>query len=994
MKKPILIFFAVFLFMLSALVALPFIFKDKIAEKIEQEIASSVNAKVYFDFNNISLSIFKRFPHISANIKEIGIIGNPPFQNDTLIHMDLLQVDFNLKSIIFDDYPTLTGIHLDGGNIYVKVLEDGTANYDITYPTEEGEPESNFKLSVDLIEVKDLDLIYDDISLQYFMALGNIKAEGKGDFTLDIYDLPVKAEALIADISYEGVNYLRNKQFKGETLTHIDMDQMKFSFGEGNFALNDFLFHLVGFIALPEEGVEFDLEFGGDDNSFKSVLSLVPGMYSDNFDNLKTSGSMDFGGYFRGLYSDNSFPSFDISLKVDEGMFQYPDLPRPVNDVNLDMQLKNTTNNLDNTSINIPTFRMNFGSNPVSGRFALANLVSYDIDAVLNGKLNMEEMTSIFPIDGMTIKGILDVNAEAKGRYDSIAEIIPAIDAKMLLSNAYVKSEDYPAPIENLNVNASILNKTGKMNDFLVDLSQFGFELEEEKISGRLKISDFSLLNWDGAVKGTLDLGKMLTIFPMEDVIMEGKVTADIQTKGSYKDVEEERYNRLDSRGSVGLDKFYFTSDDLPQGIRINEAKADFSPERINLTQFDSRVGQSPLQASGFLSNYLNYLLKEKEVLKGQLTLNSSKFDVNEWMSESSESAELSVVELPKNIDFNMSLTADEVLYDNLVLKEVKGTMTLKDGILSFNDTGMKTLGGQMLLSGSYDPREVITPKFNFNLSLSNLSIPLAFESFNTVKAFAPIAQHLTGNFNSNLNFSGILGQDMMPVLSSLDGKGLLKVADASFQNSQLLQGITSLTKLNDTNSLQLRNISIPIEIHNGVMDVRPFDVRLWDYQANIQGSTGFDGRINYLINMQVPAGKFGAEANAILATISGDGPNESTIIPLAINLGGTYQSPKVSLAGGNSIENLLSSAIKSRISSEKESIQEDVTQKFKEAEDSIKQELQLKAEMIQDSVKMEAEKKVEEAKGKVVEEAKNTLKGLLGRKIKAKPDTTKKNND
>jgi hypothetical protein len=285
-------------------------------------------------------------------------------------------------------------------------------------------------------------------------------------------------------------------------------------------------------------------------------------------------------------------------------------------------------------------------------------------------------------------------------------------------------------------------------------------------------------------------------------------------------------------------------------------------------------------------------------------------------------------------------------------------------------------------------------PKFDFNLNLSNLSIPLAFESFNTVKAFAPIAQHLTGNFNSNLNFSGILGQDMMPVLSSLDGKGLLKVAEASYQNSPLLQGITSLTKLNDTNTLQLRNISIPIEIHTGVMDVRPFDVRLWDYQANIQGSTGFDGRINYLINMQVPAGKFGAQANALLATISGTGANESTIIPVAINLGGTYNSPNIGLAGGNSIENLLTTALKSRVTAESENIQEQVTQQFKAAEDSIKKEIQLKAEMVQDSVKKEAEKKVEETKEKVVEEAKSTLKGLLGRKIQTKPDTTKKDND
>lgn len=998
MKKTILIILGVFIFLLASLVALPFIFKDKIVERIDKEIAESINAQVYFDFNNISLSVFKRFPHISASINDFGIIGNPPFQNDTLIHVDQMQVDFNLKSVLFGDYPTLTGVHVDGGSVYVKVLEDGRANYDITYPSEDGEEvERNFKMGVDLIEVKNVNLIYDDRSLQYFMALGQIEAEGKGDFTLDVYELPVRAKALIADITYEGTNYLRNKQFQGETLMNIDMNQMKFSFGDGDFALNDFLFDLNGFVALPDEGIAFDLNFAGKDNSFKSILSLVPGMYTESFSSLKTSGSMDFGGFFRGLYSDTSFPSFDIAMKVNDGMFQYPELPRPVSDIQIDMQVKNSSGNLENTSINIPTFSLNFGSNPISGRFALADLVSYDIDGALVGKLNLEEMTSIFPIEGMTLKGLLDVNAEAKGRYDSIAEIIPVINAKLLLSDVYVKSADYPAPIEHLNVNATVQNKTGKMNDFVVDLTKFGFELEDENIDGRMKIADFSVLNWDGSVKGTIDLGKMLKIFPMENLIMEGKIKADLLTKGSYKDVEEKRYNRLDTRGQVEVNNFYFTSTDLPQGVRIHQAKADFSPDRINLTQMDSRVGKSPLQASGFLSNYMNFILEENAVLKGQLSLTSSKFDANEWMTESSGGDEaLTVIELPKNIDFSMSLAADEVIYDNLNLKEVRGNMTLKDGVLSFKDAGMKTLGGQMTLNGSYDPRDITAPLFDLSLNLADLSIPAAFEAFNTVKAFAPIAQHLTGKFNSNLNLSGILAQDMMPILSSLDVKGLLKVAEAAYQNSQLLQGITSLTKLNDTNTLQFRNLSIPIEIKDGLLSVRPFDLKLWDYQATIQGSTGFDGSINYLLNMQVPAGRFGAQANALLATISGTDANASTLIPVSISLGGTYNSPKIGLAGGNSIENLLAAALKSRVSSERENIQEQVTQQFRAAEDSIKREVQLKAEIVQDSVKKEAEKKVADTKEKVVEEAKNVLKGLIRPKATkpdtVKPDTTKKN--
>jgi hypothetical protein len=994
MKKTLLIILGIFIFLLVSMIVLPFIFKGKIIERIDKEIAASVNAKVYYDIDNVSLSFFKRFPHISATVEQFGIVGNEPFQTDTLVHMDRFQIDFNLRSILFGDVPTLTGIHLNGGSLYVKVLEDGTANYEITYPSEEDTVgESNFQIAVDLIEVNNFDVIYDDRSLQFLLALGNINLEGSGDFTAEVYDLPLKMDALIADIAYEGTDYLTNKKFRAETNMNIDLANMKFSFGEGEFALNDFLFDLTGFIAMPADGIDIDLAFAGKDNTFKSILSLVPGIYTESFTGLKTSGTMDFQGFVRGIYNDTSFPTFDVVLNVSDGMFQYPDLPRPVSNVNIDFQAKNETNNLYNTIINIPTFNLDFGSNPITGRFFLANLKSYDMDGVFKGKLNLEELTSIFPIEGMDLKGLLDVNAQAKGRYDSAAKIIPNLNIKMLLSNGYIKSADYPAPIDKLNINASVINTSGNMNDFLVDLSQFGFELEDEAINGKLKINDFTLLNWDGAINGTVDLGKILAIFPMEDMNMAGKIQANIQTKGSYKNVEEGRYDKLDTRGNLGVNQFSFTSTDIPQGIKINQANADFSPDRITLSRFDSQVGQSPLQATGFLSNYMNYILKDNETLKGQLSLTSSKFNVNEWMTESSsaDTATLTVIELPKNIDFSMSVAAAEVVYDNLTLKEVKGNMLLREGVLSFSDASMQTLGGQIILNGTYDPTDLAQPRFNFNLNLANLSIQQAFQSFNTVRAFAPVAQHLTGNFNSNLAFSGKLGLDMMPILSSLDGRGLLKIAEAALKDSPIIQGVTSLTKLNNTNTINFKNVSIPIEINNGVLDVRPFDVKLWDYQANIQGSTGFDGTINYLVNMQVPAGQFGAQANTLLAAISGTEANASTVIPIAISLGGTYNAPKVGLAGGNSIENLLTTALRSRVSAEKENIQQEVTQQFKAAEDSLKNELRLKAEMVQDSVKKEADKKIEETKAKAVDEAKSVLKGIL-RPRPAKVDTTKVN--
>ncbi|MEN2280711.1 AsmA-like C-terminal region-containing protein [Algoriphagus sp. SE2] len=1001
MKKTLLILLGIFLFLIASAIAIPFIFKDKIAARIDQEIAQSVNAKVLYNLDDISLSIFSRFPNISANVKNFGIVGNSPFENDTLARLDELQIDFNLKSVLFDDYPTLTGIHLNGGSLYIKVLEDGTANYDITYPAEESVPseESNMKIGVDQIEINNLNLVYDDRQLDYFMALGAINAIGNGEFTTEIYELPIEMSAMIADITYQDISYLSNKSFAGETLLNIDMEKMKFTLGDGNFKLNDFNFGLTGFLAMPTDDIELDLNFEGKNNEFKSLLSLVPGIYSDGFSSLETSGSMDFNGFVKGIYNDTTFPAFDVSLKVADGMFQYPDLPRPVKNINLEMQVKNETENLDNTSVSIPNFNLDFGSNPIAGRFFLSDLVSYTIDAAINGKLNLEELTSIFPIEGMSLKGNLDVNAAAKGKYDSVAGVIPTIDAKLVLANGFAKNSEYPAPIENINVNALIQNKTGKMNDFLVDLSQFGFELEGEEIKGNIKISDFEKLNWDGKIAGGVDLKKIMAVLPMDDLNIEGRVKADILSKGSYTAVETGKYQQLETQGKLEVDGFKYSSSDVPQGVEISKAIAEFSPAKINLTEFNSKFGESPVKAKGSLSNYMDYFLNENGTLKGQLALTSSRFNVNEWMSESASTdttnTELTVIDLPKNIDFSMTVNANEVIYDNLTLKEMKGNMTLQDGILRFNDASMNTLGGSIALQGTYDPRDLTAPKFNFDLNVAELSISEAFKSFNTVKAFAPIAQNLTGKFSSNLNFSGNLGQDMMPLLSSLDGSGLLKVVETALKDSKILEGITSLTKLKDVNTLQLKNISIPISINNGVMDVKPFDVKLWDYEAKVQGSAGFDGSINYLINMQIPANKFGSQATSILATITGTQADENTMIPLALNLSGTYNSPKVSLAGGNSIENLLSSALKARVSGETQALQTKATEEFKVAQDSIKKEMKLKAEVVQDSVKKELEKQADVTKDKAVEEAKKLLKGFFPKpKETTKPDTTSGKNN
>ncbi|WP_339923068.1 AsmA-like C-terminal region-containing protein [uncultured Cyclobacterium sp.] len=990
MKKIAYFIFAFFALVLLALVAVPYLFKDKIFDKLDQELAKSVNATVYYDRDKVSLSVFRNFPSLSAGLGDFGVKGNPPFQNDTLVHVGELQVDLDIWSVIFSENPSLKGIRLQDGQFYIKVLADGKANYDIMFESEEGEPvdttSSNFQLGIDLIEIENLDFIYDDRSLDFLMVMSAMDFVGSGDLTLDVYDLMIKGEGNIVNVAYEGVEYLSNKSLAIDSKINVDLKNMKFGVNGASLKLNDFGFGIDGFLAMPGDDIEMDAKFYGKDNDFKSALSLVPGVYSASFDDLKTSGEMDFSGALKGTYSETSFPAFQFGLVINEGMFQYPDLPRPVQHVNMELKVVNETGDLDYTAIDLSRFSLEFGDQPVSGRFMVKDLINYEMDGQLIGKLDLLELTSIFPIEDMELKGQLAIDATAKGRYDSVAEIIPVINAKIELTNGHVKSAAYPAPIDNINVRAIAANKTGKMNDFAIDVPTFGFDLEGEKINGALKLNDLTALNYDFSIHGAVDLGKIVAIVPMEDILLEGKIKADLDAKGSYEAIEANRFGQLDTKGELLVNDFYYADKDYPQGVRINEASANFSPKAINLVKMDARLGKSPVQATGTLSNYMAFLLSEEgsNDLQGSLDIYSSSFDVNEWMtgaeSASEDTTALEVVALPDNIDFTMSVKADKIYYDNLTLNNASGKLWVKDAVLKLEGFKTDMLGGSLVFDGTYNSKDISKPSFDMTLDISKLGVQDAFRSFVTVQTFAPIAQHVTGIFSTKFSFSGLLGQDMMPVLSSLDGSGLIRLAETALKDSPLVKGITSLTKLEDTATISLKPLNITARIEDGMLNIPPFELNLWDYPAKIQGSTGFDGRINYLVNIDVPASKFGSKINGLVAGLVGTDLS-NTNVPLAFNIGGSYARPNIGMASSESLEAYISNALKSKVSGQKEDVKDKITADFKAKEDSLKQEFKEKSEVAKDSVVQEATKIIDQTKEKAVDEVKNLLKGFTNRK-------------
>jgi hypothetical protein len=900
--KWFLIVFGVFfgLFLIAAIL-IPALFKDDIRAAIEKEASKSVNADIVFeDFN---LSFFRNFPNVTASLENLGVINRAPFEGQVFFATEKFEVEINLADLLGDEI-RVKGISVIRPVVNAKVLKDGRANWDIAIPsadtTTTTEESGEFQFGIDHWELVDADVTYDDKSLPYLLTIKGMDHSGSGDFTQDVFDLKTKTTVDTITTSFDGVEYLTDKKLAIDATVSISEEFSKYTFKENSVKLNDFAMAFDGWLKMNENDFGMDLTFKSPENSFKSLLSLVPGVYSKDFDKIKTEGDLSFNGAVKGTYSEKQMPAFNLALLVKDAMFQYPDLPTAVRNINMDLIVENKDGVVENTIVDLKNLHLDLGSNPLDAKAKITRMYPTNIDATLATKLNLAELNKMFPMEGLEMRGNYAVNLKANGVYDSLKKLIPAIDAKMTLADAFVKSKDVPLPLDDMHFTALIKNTSGKMAETFIDVNDFSMLLDGEKLNADLHLQNLDNYTWDLKLKGGIDLEKMTKIFPLEGMTLAGKVKADITTKGKYSDVQAEKYDRLPTTGTASLEDFKYVTTDLPP-VALSSATMVFDPKKIDLQKLNGTIGKSDFSVTGSVLNYLGYVFGDKETIKGNVNFTSNLFDLNEFMTEeetavAEDTSAFGVIPVPENVDFILHSNIKAAKMMDFNISNATGDIIVKDGIANLSGLKFNMLGGTFVVNGVYNTRDLAHPRYDMKLKIDNVSIKDAANASSLVKTYAPIAGFVNGKFSTDFALNGELTQSMMPNMTTVNGGGLLKIAQASLRDSKLLSGITAITKLSDTDEVTMKDVLMSATLSDGKLSVKPFDVNFGNYKTTVAGSTALDGTIDYTLKMDVPAGKLGTEFNSLLAKYTGTQNDPNKPIPLTIGLGGKFNDPKPKL--------------------------------------------------------------------------------------------------
>ncbi|MCW2121162.1 AsmA-like C-terminal region-containing protein [Flavobacterium sp. 7A] len=824
-KKIALIVGGTLLLVIGSLFAIPYFFKDQIKAKIAQAINEKVDANV--SFKDADLSLFKSFPNATVTLDSLVIINKAPFAGDTLVSLGELNLKMSIKELFKESNEAMSiqGITSKNGLINIIFNKDGLGNYDIALKDDKpatDKASDPLNLSIQEYKIENFQFRYTDQGSKIKMVIDSLNHEGTGDFAASKLDLTTKSTAKIS-LDMDKVNYMKNVALTLDAVLGIDLNQSKYTFKENKALINQLPLEFDGFIQMAEAGQVYDLKFKTPTSSFKNFLGLIPAAYSSSLDNVKTTGDFSVAGFAKGTLTDTTVPKFNIEIASNNASFQYPDLPKSVQNIVIDTKIINETGILNDTYVNLDKLSFKIDQDIFNAKANIRNVTQNAlVDAMLKGTINLGNLSKAYPIKLKTplsgtlkadVKTKFDMESVTKSQYQSIDnsgtmslsgfKYTDENGKAMTISTALVQFNPSQVNLKQFNATTgkSDIAVTGILDNF------YGYIFKNQELKGdfaltsnQLAVSDF--MTPEVPAKATTEAAKPADAMKIpaflnctltakaNTVLYDNLTLKDVSGKLIVKDEKVTMENVKTSifGGNIGLNGSVSTKGKTPvfdMNLGLNQVDIAQS-----FTQLDMLKKIAPI--AGIINGKLNSTIKLNGNLTGDMSpdLTTLTGDLLGQLLSTTINSDKSTLltALTSNIKFlDMS---------KINLNDLKAAITFKDGKVNVKPFDIKYKDIKATIGGTHGFDQSMNYSLKFDVPAkylgtdANALIAKLTPTDAAKLENIPINATMTGNFSSpkistdmKTAVTNLTNQLIQQQKAALISKGTSKLTDLLNKN-------------------------------------------------------------------------------------------------------------------------------------------------------------------------------------------------------------------
>lgn len=666
--------------------------------------------------------------------------------------------------------------------------------------------------------------------------------------------------------------------------------------------------------------VDIDSVFFNIDNDYVSSIIKLQGISSSNiyaktnasidlekwdravgFAPLDLKGKLDLHLLANGVYATKvvesgirkkdtvlaSIPAFTLKSTLQNGYVKYAQLPQPITNIGFVLNASCPDNNINHAQFNIDNINANALTNFIKGFVHVKNGAAPVVAAGITSVFHLGDIKQFYPLDSLDIKGDLNTNINTKGVYNPARRLFPVTKAVFTLKDASVKTKYYPHPIENIQVDATIINTTGNLKGMNINIKPIAFKFEGRPFTIKAYLKNFDDLKYSIASNGVIDLAKVYKVFSQKGYDVTGYIRTNFSLAGLQSDAVAGNYAKLLNKGTLQVKNIKLSADAYPLPFFIKTGNFRFDQDKMWFDSFSASYGKTGIGLNGYLANVIGYATQKNLLLQGNFTFTSNHVMADEFAAFANTGspaakqpavAETGVIIVPANLALAFNADAKTITYNGIDLHDFKGQMIIDSGKIKLHKTGFVIVDAPVTMDASYTS---VSPKkalFDYHINVDEFDIQKAYNQIKLFRDMATSAGKAQGIVSLDYTIAGRLDANMKPVYPSLKGGGTLTLKKVKVKGLKLFGEVSKATDRKDINDPDLSKVAIKTTINNNIITISRTKMRVMGFRPRFEGQVSFDGALNLQFRLGLPP--FG-------------------IFGIPMNITGTEDNPKIKLGRG-----------------------------------------------------------------------------------------------
>ena len=340
-----------------------------------------------------------------------------------------------------------------------------------------------------------------------------------------------------------------------------------------------------------------------------------------------------------------------------------------------------------------------------------------------------------------------------------------------------------------------------------------------------------------------------------------------------------------DFSGKLTLDAGDVITPYFPLDTRVSDVSGSFSNDKVSFDNIFVNSGVSDISANATLSGLRRALTSGRGRLHLVADINSDYIDANELMrgyasgvsykptrydkslndglgsdaayrkkvSEtvvSDSVARSSLVVIPSNLEAEITLNANRIKYDSLLVTWAASDIAMKQRCLQVTNTVATSNMGDIYFEGFYSTQTRKDIQVGFDLNMVDITAEKVITLFPALDTIVPMLKSFAGLLDCELAATADLDQEMNIQLPTIDGVMRISGKDLSLRDSEQFTKIAKVLMFKNKNEATVDKIGVTGLVRDNTLEIFPFVMKVDRYTVAASGIQHLDKSYKYHLSV------------------------------------------------------------------------------------------------------------------------------------------------